>query len=128
MQEESIAYVKDNGPLDVGEACWTNAGGSLKCKYVIHTVGPMYKEKYHYSQEKMLGKAVLSALKIATDLGAKSIAMPAISSGIFGFPKPLVAEILFAEVTEFSKKNSSSSLEEAHFTNFDSETANIFAE
>lgn len=51
----------------------------------------------------MLAKAFLSALRVAEELKVRSIALPAISSGIFGFPKELVAEILFQEALKYKE-------------------------
>ena len=86
VQDQSLQYIQKNGPLSVGQACYTSAG-NLRCKYVIHTVGPIYKETYELSSEKVLAKAFLSALRVGKELKIKSVALPAISSGIFGFPK-----------------------------------------
>ncbi len=74
----------------------------------------------------MLARAFNSALRVGEELGVKSIGLPAISSGIFGFPKELVAEILFEEALKYKDQSSSSRIEEIQFTNFDSLTAHIF--
>jgi len=79
IQQESdkIGYVQ------VGSAVITTSG-KLPCNAVIHTVGPRMGEG---NEDSKLRKAVQSSLKLASDQGFKSISMPAISSGIFGFPK-----------------------------------------
>ena len=71
------------GPIRVGEAVVTG-GGNLKASYVIHAVGPVYGEG---DEDEKLRNATLNSLKRATEKGMKSIAFPAISTGIFGFPK-----------------------------------------
>jgi O-acetyl-ADP-ribose deacetylase (regulator of RNase III) len=94
------------GGTTVGEAVVTG-GGNLKAKYVIHAVGPRYGEGNE--DEKLLG-ATLNSLKRAAEKGMASIAFPAISTGIFGFPKDRCAEIMletarsFLEASEISPK------------------------
>jgi hypothetical protein len=73
----------------------------------------------------MLHKAVLNTLKTADSLSCKSVSIPAISSGIFGFPKILCAETFFRAISEFSMTNPTN-LQEIRLTNFDLETASIF--
>jgi O-acetyl-ADP-ribose deacetylase len=65
--------------------------GKLPCGAVIHTVGPRMGEG---NEDSELRKAVQNSLKLAADQGFKSISMPAISSGIFGFPKDRCAKIM----------------------------------
>lgn len=71
--------------------------------------------------------AVRGALDKADEMRLSSIALPAISSGIFGFPKPLCAQIMFEVAIAFAKeRGSSTTLREIRFTNFDEATVNIF--
>ncbi|HYA43376.1 MAG TPA: macro domain-containing protein [Syntrophobacteraceae bacterium] len=92
------------GPIRVGEAVLTG-GGRLKASYVIHAVGPMYGEG---NEDQKLADATLSSLERATEKGIKSIAFPAISTGIFGFPKDRCARIMLKTISEFlaSRKTS----------------------
>ncbi|MCL5406473.1 MAG: macro domain-containing protein [Deltaproteobacteria bacterium] len=85
------------GPIRVGEAVLTG-GGSLKASYVIHAVGPVYGEG---NEDEKLRNATLGSLERATEKGIKSIAFPAISTGIFGFPKDRCARIMLKAVSEF---------------------------
>ncbi|AEA33977.1 macro domain-containing protein [Hippea maritima] len=116
IQEESdkIGYVP------TGSAAITTAG-KLKAKYVIHAVGPVWGEG---DEDDKLKSAVLSALKLAEDKGIKSVSLPAISSGIFGFPKERAAHIIFTTAVEFLKK--AKNLNEIHFCNIDDLTAGLF--
>ncbi len=116
IQKESdkIGFVK------TGSAAITTAG-NLKCRYVIHAVGPVWGEG---DEENKLSSAVYSALEIAEKHNIKSIAIPAISSGIFGFPKEKAVKIIFNTAYEFLLK--SKSIEEIHFTNIDLKTSNLF--
>jgi O-acetyl-ADP-ribose deacetylase (regulator of RNase III) len=95
IQEESdrIGYVP------VG-SCAITTGGNLKAKYVIHTVGPRWGEG---DEENKLRSAIRNTLKMATEKGFKSLSMPAISAGIFGFPKDRCASIIVEEIGKFLK-------------------------
>lgn len=118
IQEESnkIGYVP------VGGAAITTAG-SLPAKFVIHTVGPKMGEG---DEDNKLRKAVFNTLQLASERGFKSISMPAISSGIFGFPKDRCASILVNESLNFLKENKDSSLEVIEFCIFDEQTLQFF--
>jgi O-acetyl-ADP-ribose deacetylase (regulator of RNase III) len=85
------------GRIGVGEAIVTGAG-NLKALYVIHAAGPVYGEG---NEEEKLRNATLNSLERATEKGMKSIAFPAISTGIFGFPKDRCAQIMIETVSEF---------------------------
>jgi O-acetyl-ADP-ribose deacetylase len=92
------------GPIKVGEAAITG-GGNLKASHVIHAVGPMYGEG---DDDEKLRNATLNSLKRATEKGLKSIAFPAISTGIFGFPKDRCARIMLKETFEYLKEQKAS--------------------
>ncbi len=94
IQEESdrIGYVP------VGEAAVTTAG-RLPAKYVIHTVGPRWGEG---DEEMKLRSAVKNTVELAEKKGFATIAMPAISAGIFGFPKDRCARIIVQEIAAFA--------------------------
>ncbi|MFQ6038536.1 MAG: macro domain-containing protein [Candidatus Aminicenantales bacterium] len=89
------------GPIEVGEAVITG-GGNLKAKYVIHAVGPVYGEG---DEDRKLADATLSSLKIATKKKIKSIAFPAISTGIFHFPIKRCSEIMIKVAMDYLKQN-----------------------
>ena len=82
------------GGTEVGEAVMTS-GGKLKARHVIHAVGPRMGEG---DEDGKLGRATLNSLVLADSKGLQSIAFPAISTGIFGFPTPRCARIML-EVT-----------------------------
>ncbi len=119
IQEESDRI----GFVPTGEAVYTS-GGNLKAKYVIHAVGPRWGEG---DEEKKLRSAVRNSLLLATQLNLKSIAIPAISTGIFGYPKREGTRVILDEVVKFLKEEKSS-LTEVHLTNIDEETCNLFLE
>ncbi len=110
------------GFVPVGGAAITTAG-KLPARFVIHAVGPKMGEG---DEENKLKKAVQSVLKLSSEKGFKSISMPAISSGIFGFPKDKCAEILIGESKKFLEENPDSSLEVVEFCIFDEQTLKYF--
>ena len=97
IQRESDAWVREHGPVRHDRPAWTS-GGQLGAKYVIHAVGPAWGEG---DEEVKLGAAVRGALLVAEDLHLTSLAMPAISTGIFGFPRERAAEIILGVMREY---------------------------
>ena len=98
IQKESYKWVEQNGRVETG-TCGYTSGGQLKCKYVIHAVGPIWSNKVPKERNvELLHSAVLNTLIMANELKCKSIAIPAISSGIYGFPKPLCAKTFFEAI------------------------------
>jgi O-acetyl-ADP-ribose deacetylase len=131
IQEESDKIIAKTGIVSVGSAVSTTAG-KLPCKAVIHTVGPRMGEG---NEDYKLRKAVRSSLLLASKKGFRSISMPAISSGIFGFSKDRCAKILVEESKTFlqdsnndntSNNNTISTLDIIEFCIFDSETLDWF--
>ena len=88
--------------LPTGEAVATT-GGNLEAKYVIHTVGPVYHQCGE-SCADLLASCYTNALKAAAELGCKEIAFPAISTGIYGYPKEKAASIAYETVKDFLEK------------------------
>jgi O-acetyl-ADP-ribose deacetylase len=88
------------GTCAVGQAVVTRAG-KLRAKWVIHAVGPVWKGGT-FGEEMLLASAVLQALRRAEDIGATSIAIPAISTGTFGVPLEMAAEISVAAARSFA--------------------------
>ena len=89
------------GHTPTGTAVITG-GGRLKAKHVIHAVGPINGTG---NEDEKLESAVLSALTVAKENGLRSIALPAISAGIFGFPKDRCARIMIRTMLEYIGKN-----------------------
>jgi O-acetyl-ADP-ribose deacetylase len=88
------------GGTFVGGAVITT-GGDLKARYVIHAVGPQMGEG---NEDEKLKNATLSSLKVAEQNKLTSIAFPAISTGIFGFPLDRCAQIMLSVTGNFLKK------------------------
>jgi len=118
IQEESDRI----GYTPVGNVAVTSAG-SLKAKYVIHAVGPRWGEG---EEDKKLRSAVYNSLKKAQELRLASISLPAISSGIFGFPKERCVKIIIKTIIEFFKENKQSSLKVVNCCNIDEFTHHLF--
>lgn len=118
IQEESDRI----GFTPVGTAVMTSAG-RLKARYVIHAVGPRMGEG---DEDHKLKNAVRATLNLASGKRLRSVAMPAISSGIFGFPKDRCAKILVGESYDYLEENPQSSLEVVEFCVFDDETTGHF--
>lgn len=117
IQEES-----DNiGFVPVGSAVITTAG-KLSCKAVIHAVGPRIGEG---NEDQKLTNAIRNALLLASEQNFSSVSMPAISSGIFGFPKDKCAKILVEESKRFLE-NDNTSIEVIEFCIIDDETIEYF--
>ncbi len=110
------------GFVPVGSAAVTTAG-KLPCKAVIHAVGPRMGEG---DEEHKLKNALLSSLLLASEKGFRTISVPAISSGIFGFPKDSCARILVSEAKRFLEERPDTSLEVIEFCIYDDETLRHF--
>ncbi|MCX8187541.1 MAG: macro domain-containing protein [Nitrososphaeria archaeon] len=110
------------GYCPVGGAVMTGAG-KLKAKYVIHAVGPRMGEG---NEDEKLRNATLNSLRVAEEHGVKSIAFPAISTGVFGFPKDRCARIMLRTTIDYLKRGSG--IRRIIFCLYDDETYRIFSE
>ena len=97
IDRESRKWVRLNGPVAHAKPAVTS-GGNLLCKFVIHAVGPVWGEG---DEEKKLKEAITGSLKTADALKVNSIAFPAISTGIYGFPKDRAAEIFMRSIRDY---------------------------
>jgi O-acetyl-ADP-ribose deacetylase (regulator of RNase III) len=119
IQEESSRLA----PVAVGGAAVTSAG-DLPCRWVIHAVGPIWGSG---DEEALLRSAVRSSLDQASALNATSVALPAISTGIFGYPKEDGIHCIVDEATRWLHAHPASSVSTLRFTAFDAPTAELFA-
>lgn len=117
IQEESDRI----GFVPTGAAAITTAG-RLKAKYVIHAVGPRWGEG---DEEKKLRNAILSSLNIANEYKLKTVSFPAISSGIYGVPKEIVAKVLISTAVDYLKTQQST-VEMIEFCLFDEDSYRYF--
>ncbi len=94
---------KKIGGCDTGEAVITS-GGNLKADYVIHTVGPVYRDGLHREPE-LLENVYKNSLKLASSKGIRSIAFPSISTGAYRYPLEEAAEIALKTAIAYLKEN-----------------------
>ncbi|MDH5506575.1 MAG: macro domain-containing protein [Anaerolineae bacterium] len=124
IQQESRAWVQQHGPLTHAEPAYTS-GGELPCRYVIHAVGPVWGSG---DEDAKLAAAVHGALRLAERLELASIALPAISTGIFGFPKVRAAKIIYHTIGAYFAQNPQSTLALVRLTLFDQPTTDAFVQ
>lgn len=122
IQRESDEWVRRHGPVRHDKPAFTSAG-RLPCKYVIHAVGPVWGAG---DEPRKLAAAVRGSLECAAQLQLASIALPAISTGIFGFPKEPAAGIILGEMEKFFAENPQSTLKLARLILFDALTVQAF--
>jgi O-acetyl-ADP-ribose deacetylase len=120
IQRESEAWIRAHGLVRHAAPAWTS-GGNLACRIVIHAVGPVWGDG---DEDARLGMAVRGSLHVADELGLASIAFPAISTGIFGFPKERAAGVMFTSIREYAQKPSGLKL--IRVVLYDTETINTF--
>ena len=90
-------------PCPTGDARMTPAF-AIDAEHIIHAVGPRYRDG-SAAEKALLASAYTSALRLADDAGLESIAFPAISTGIYGFPPEGAAPIVHAAITGFKPTN-----------------------
>lgn len=120
IQQES--YQK--APVPVGEATWTSAG-DLAAKYVIHAVGPRWGEG---DEDEKLANAILASLDIANqpDLAIETVSMPAISTGIFGYPLKSAAKVILTAIRDWLDSHPDTHLRQIRLCLFDRQTLDTF--
>lgn len=91
------------GGCEVGQAVITGAG-RLPAKYIIHTVGPIWRGGGH-GEAKLLRDSYLNSLRLAVEHKCKSISFPLISSGIYGYPRDQALHIAVSSIGEFLLEN-----------------------
>jgi len=102
IQRESDAWVQKHGRVPTGSAAITS-GGQLPARYVVHAVGPIYDRSNPSRSADLLASAVRSSLTLADEHGLKSIALPAVSTGIFGYPLDAAASVMISAAVEYLK-------------------------
>jgi len=122
IQKDSDAWVREHGRVSHSAPAWT-LGGLLPARYVIHAVGPIWGDG---DEDGKLEAAVTGSLRVADELKCSSIAMPAISTGIYGFPKDRAAGIILSVLESYFIENSSSELKTLKLVLFDQSTVDAF--
>lgn len=111
------------GGCDTGEAVSTT-GGNLPAKYVIHTVGPVWRGGSQ-DEPQQLANCYKNSLRIASEKQLQSIAFPNISTGVYGYPKQKAAQVAVQAVKDFLKHNETS-LQRVVFVCFDAENLKLY--
>ncbi len=124
IQRESDAWVRQHGPVPTGSAAITS-GGDLPARYVIHAVGPVYNRAAPARMAELLASAVRSSLALADAHHLKSIALPAISTGIFGYPLEEAAQVMLSAAIAYLKGDTG--LERVIFCLYDQRAFQVFA-
>ncbi|NXA82133.1 PAR14 polymerase, partial [Thryothorus ludovicianus] len=127
LQEECDDLVRKCGKLYPGEVVMTRAG-KLPCKNVIHAVGPRWSQELPEMCVNLLRKTVKKCLKQAEAHKHHSIALPAISGGIFGFPLELCTYTIVSSIKEtLEESKGRSSLKEVHLVGFSQDDIQAFS-
>lgn len=129
IEREAVAQ----GPIRLGEAVRTTAG-SLPNKFVIHAAAMGYREEDRTvpkltgsaSSEAIIRDATINSIRLAGEAGCKSIAFPALATGVGGFPVGECARVMIKAAKEYADRNMRTTIELVLFVLFTSEDFNIF--
>ena len=120
--EECREFVAQNGALPPGQAMLTR-GGQLAAKYVIHTVGPVYRGG-NGGEAELLASCHRESIRLADTHGIRSLAFPAISTGAYGYPVHLAASVAVGAVLDALQE--AGSVEQVRFVLFDVSTLKAY--
>jgi O-acetyl-ADP-ribose deacetylase len=118
--EEIFEECASLGGCETGDAKATGAG-RMPARYVIHAVGPVWRGGEH-GEAALLASAYRRALEVAEGLGCRTVAFPALSTGIYGYPAQLAAPVAVAAVQELEKR-----FDEIRFVFLEEGTREVFA-
>jgi len=129
IQREAVAQ----GPIRLGEAVRTTAG-NLPNKFVIHAAAMGYREQDRgvpkrpgsASSEAIIREVTINSIRLAEEAGCKSIAFPALATGVGGFPVDECARVMIAAAREYDDRNSQTMIELVRFVLFTSDDLYIF--
>ena len=127
VQNHSRRYIRSHGKLSAGQVALTQAGGALKCKHILHAVGPRKSGNNTHVCECLLRDVTKKVLEQAEKSKAHSISMPAISSGIFGVGTELVARCITESIIGFKFRKPPPILSDIRIVIIDTSTHGCFA-
>jgi O-acetyl-ADP-ribose deacetylase (regulator of RNase III) len=122
--EDCKKIIAKIGRLPTGEAVITT-GGQLPAKFVIHTVGPIWRGGTQ-NEPELLRNCYINSLRLAKERSIKSISFPSVSTGVYGYPVEKAAEVALKAVLDFLEQNPDT-FEEVVFTLFDNRTYQAYA-
>lgn len=100
--------------------------GRLNCRKIFHVVGPQWSGGA-FREKQMLANCITACLQEACELGFQSIAIPAVSTGIYGYPVPVATEVIVNALKDYLEKRTSS-LQQIYLMDIDEETVMYFAQ
>ncbi len=121
---EVLKECRELGGCDTGDAKPTTAG-RMQAECVVHTVGPVYRDGDH-GEPRQLASCHRRSLEVALDRGARSIAFPAISCGVYGYPVEDAAKIAIQTVAQFLREHEG--IELVRFVLFDETAFHAYSE
>lgn len=122
--KELLAECRTLHGCETGDAKITS-GYNLPAKYVIHTVGPVWRGGNH-NEAELLASCYRRSLKLAEKENCKTIAFPAISTGVYGYPKGEAAKIAVTEIIRFFNEQKDSSIQDVILVCFDNLTERLY--
>lgn len=122
IQIESGEWIRQHGLVNHNEPAYTS-GGKLSCRYIIHTVGPVWGEG---DEDAKLRAAVCGAIWRANSLNLTSVALPAIATGIYNFPKERAANIILSAIENSLLNTPNSTIKLVRLVLLDQHTLNAF--
>ena len=125
LLDECRALANTRGPLATGDAVMTGAG-NLAARHVVHTVGPVWSGDAPVEQDAELASCYLRSLDLAAAVGARSIAFPCISTGVYGFPPERAARVAWDAVVD--ALNRSVQIDQVRFVCFDERSFGLYAD
>eukprot|EP00079_Xenopus_tropicalis_P039027 XP_017952798.1 PREDICTED: poly [ADP-ribose] polymerase 14 [Xenopus tropicalis] len=126
LQTDCDRIVRTNGRLYPGDAKITD-GGNLPCKQVIHAVGPRWDSSSPAKCERQLRKAITNSLELAAENQHGSIGIPAVSSGIFGFPIGRCVGNITESISQYLEDHQgTSSIKRIHIVDTDDKIISTF--
>jgi O-acetyl-ADP-ribose deacetylase (regulator of RNase III) len=124
IQRQSDEWVRQHGLVDHAHPAITGAG-RLPCRYILHAVGPVWGSG---DEAGKLQAAVAGSMAQADELGLHSLALPAISTGIFGYPADQAAETMLTAIDSYMASHPASSLQAINLVMVDERTLRAFAD
>jgi O-acetyl-ADP-ribose deacetylase len=123
IEQESNAWIKQHGLVSHESPAWTS-GGRMPARYVIHAVGPVWGDG---DEDAKLAAAVTGSLRVVDELKLTSIALPAISTGIFGFPKERAADVILKSIEKYFQEKPGSGIKLVRLVLYDQATIISFS-